>query len=119
MARNVIAFLTFILSTRLAGSANILAIFVYSFSTSYLVVLPYIKALINNGHNITCISTVGNLPDIEGVRHIRIIALDHLVDGEENIILFFLVIFIKCWSSFLSVTLCNNLNTLIDTRDVY
>lgn len=86
VARNVIAFLTLIVCTSLAASANILAIFAYSSSISYLVVVPYIKALINNGHNITWISTVGHLPDIEGVRHIRILALDRLVDGEQNII---------------------------------
>lgn len=82
LARNVVALLTLVLCARFVESANILAIFTYTFSTPYLVVLPYIEALINNGHNITIISPVDNLPDIHGVRHIRVPAIDRLIYGK-------------------------------------
>ncbi|XP_034484460.1 UDP-glucuronosyltransferase 2C1-like [Drosophila innubila] len=65
-------------------SANILAIFSYTFSTPYLVVKPYIKALIAKGHNVTVISSVNLLPDIDGVRHIRAAALDQVIDHIIN-----------------------------------
>lgn len=82
LARNVVALLTLVLCTPFAGSANILAIFTYTFSTPYLVAIPYLEALINNGHNITIISPAENLPDIHGVRHIRVPAMDRLINGK-------------------------------------
>lgn len=81
VAQIVVALLTLVLCMRLVESANILAIFTYTFSTPYLVVIPYVQALIDNGHNITIISPVENLPDIKDVRHIRVPALDRLIYG--------------------------------------
>jgi len=65
-ARVVVVLLAILLCTRKSQSANILAVFAYTFGTPYLVVQPYIKALIAKGHNITVISSVGFLSDIEG-----------------------------------------------------
>lgn len=81
VAQIVVALLTLVLCMRLVESANILAIFTYTFSTPYLVVIPYVQALVDNGHNITIISPVENLPDIKDVRHIRVPALDRLIYG--------------------------------------
>lgn len=81
VAQIVVALLMLVLCMRLIESANILAIFTYTFSTPYLVVIPYIQALVDNGHNITIISPVENLPDIKDVRHIRVPALDRLIYG--------------------------------------
>lgn len=72
--------LALLLCTRISQSANILAIFSYSFSTPYLVVQPYIKALIAKGHNVTIISSVKFISDIDGVRHIRAAALDQVIE---------------------------------------
>jgi len=79
-ARIVAVLLALLLCTRLTQSANILAIFSYTFSTPYLVVKPYIKALIAKGHNVTIISSVNLIPDIDGARHIRVAALDQVID---------------------------------------
>lgn len=81
VAQIVVALLSLVLCMRLVQSANILAIFTYTFSTPYLVVIPYVQALVDNGHNITIISPVENLPDIKDVRHIRVPALDRLIYG--------------------------------------
>lgn len=81
VAQIVVALLSLVLCMRLVESANILAIFTYTFSTPYLVVIPYVQALVDNGHNITIISPVENLPDIKDVRHIRVPALDRLIYG--------------------------------------
>jgi len=82
LARVVVVLLELALCTRLTYSANILAIFSYTFNTPYLVVQPYIKGLIGRGHNVTIISPVSLLPDIESVRHIRIKNLDQVIDCE-------------------------------------
>lgn len=93
-AKFVVTFLTLVLCTDFARSANILAIFAYTYSSPYLVVTPYIKALLKNGHNITIISSVEYLSDIEGVRLIRIPDIDQLLKGKKKINVFFQLIFI-------------------------
>jgi len=80
--RVVVIFFKLLLCSRITQSANILAVFAYTFGTPYMVVKPYIKALIAKGHNITVISSVRFLPDIEGVRHIRVPKLDQAIDGK-------------------------------------
>lgn len=85
VARIVIALSTLGFCMRLVESANILAIFSYTFSTPYLVVIPYVQALVNNGHNLTIISPVENLPDIKDVRHIRVPEMDRLIYGMRGI----------------------------------
>ncbi|KAH8418015.1 hypothetical protein KR222_010573 [Zaprionus bogoriensis] len=84
VARVVVALLTLVLATPLAESANILGIFSYSFSTPYLVVTPYVQALLRNGHNLTMISPAENLQDIPGVRHIRVPGVDELISDLMN-----------------------------------
>lgn len=93
-AKYVVTFLTLVLCTDFARSANILAIFAYTYSSPYLVITPYIKALLNNGHNVTIISSVEHLSDIEGVRHIRIPDIDQLLKGKKMITVSFQLIFI-------------------------
>ncbi|KAH8414352.1 hypothetical protein KR215_003852 [Drosophila sulfurigaster] len=83
-ARVFVALLAFVLCTRSTQSENILALFSYTFSTPYTVVKPYIKALVHNGHNVTIISSKELLPDIENVRHIRVAALDRIIEHVMN-----------------------------------
>ncbi|KAH8310459.1 hypothetical protein KR044_001512, partial [Drosophila immigrans] len=83
-ARVVVALLALFLSTRPAQSENILALFAYTFSTPYSVAIPYIKALIHNGHNVTVISSLGFLPDIKDVRHIRVASIDQIIEHVMN-----------------------------------
>ncbi|XP_060646083.1 UDP-glycosyltransferase UGT4-like [Drosophila nasuta] len=78
IARVVVALFAIFLCTRSTQSENILGIFWYTFSTPYKVVKPYIQALVNKGHNVTIISSVDLLPDIENVRHIRVAAIDQV-----------------------------------------
>ncbi|KAH8414637.1 hypothetical protein KR215_011199, partial [Drosophila sulfurigaster] len=78
IVRVVTALFAILLYTREVQTENILGIFWYTFSTPYKVVQPYFQALVHNGHNVTIISSVGLLPDIENVRHIRVAALDRL-----------------------------------------
>ncbi|XP_034487524.1 2-hydroxyacylsphingosine 1-beta-galactosyltransferase-like [Drosophila innubila] len=80
----VVVVLALLLCSRVTQSANILGIFSYTFGTPYLVVKPYIKALIAKGHNVTVISSVRFLPDIEGVRHIRVSNLDQAIEDIMN-----------------------------------
>ncbi|XP_062122451.1 UDP-glycosyltransferase UGT4-like [Drosophila sulfurigaster albostrigata] len=79
-AQVFVALITLVLCTRSTQSENILGIFSYTFSTPYKVVKPYFEALVHNGHNVTIISSKELLPDIENVRHIRIAALDLLIE---------------------------------------
>lgn len=67
-----------------ALAANILAIFSYCSASSFLFLTPYMTALVQKGHQLTIISA-GNkyLADIDGARHIRVNALDHLMAGEQ------------------------------------
>jgi len=81
-AKVVVALLALALCTRITQSANILGIFWYTFSTPYLLVQPYIKALVANGHNITIISSARFIADIKSVRHIRVSTLDEVIDGK-------------------------------------
>ncbi|EDV54001.2 uncharacterized protein Dere_GG12426 [Drosophila erecta] len=71
----------------LAQGAQILGIFPYYYGSPFLVVRPWIEALVQRGHNVTLITPDGMLPDMEGVRHIRVqklreqfIATDHFLD---------------------------------------
>ncbi|XP_060646078.1 UDP-glycosyltransferase UGT4-like [Drosophila nasuta] len=79
-AQVFVALFALVLCTRSTQSENILGIFSYTFSTPYKVVKPYFEALVHNGHNVTIISPNKLLPDIENVRHIRISALDLLIE---------------------------------------
>ncbi|KAH8312487.1 hypothetical protein KR044_011013 [Drosophila immigrans] len=63
----------------LTHAAHILAVFSYSFPAPFLLVAPYMKALVQNGHQVTIVSSVSHLADIEGARHIRIQPLDQLM----------------------------------------
>ncbi|XP_017113953.1 UDP-glycosyltransferase UGT4 [Drosophila elegans] len=67
-----------LLCPRLAETENILAIFSYTFGSSYLLVTPYLKNLAQRGHQLTVISSVADMPDIEAVHHIRVPKLDML-----------------------------------------
>ncbi|XP_062123422.1 UDP-glycosyltransferase UGT4-like [Drosophila sulfurigaster albostrigata] len=74
-AKILVALFTLVLCTRSTQS----------FSTPYTVVKPYIKALVHNGHNVTVISSKQLLPDIENVRHIRVAAIDQVIEYVTNI----------------------------------
>ncbi|XP_023034773.1 UDP-glycosyltransferase UGT5 [Drosophila willistoni] len=80
--------ITFILAMcvllRLAQSSDILAIAAYTFPSPYLVWTPYLRALVERGHQVTMVSSVGVLDDIEGVRHIRLPQLDKTINGIMN-----------------------------------
>ncbi|XP_032311139.1 UDP-glycosyltransferase UGT4-like [Drosophila ananassae] len=53
-------------------AASILAVFPYRLEHLFHVVRPLMKALTVRGHNITMITPMGMLEDIDGVRHIRV-----------------------------------------------
>ncbi|KAH8414636.1 hypothetical protein KR215_011198, partial [Drosophila sulfurigaster] len=80
IAQVVVALLSLVLCKHLTQSENILGVFSYTFSTPYNVVKPYIKDLVHNGHNVTIISSISFLPDIENVRHIRVAGVDRLIE---------------------------------------
>ncbi|XP_016949796.1 UDP-glycosyltransferase UGT4 [Drosophila biarmipes] len=61
-----------------AETENILAIFSYTFGSSYLLITPFLKHLVQRGHQLTVISSVKEMPHIEGVHHIRVQKLDML-----------------------------------------
>ncbi|ALC46938.1 CG16732 [Drosophila busckii] len=48
--------------------------------TPYLVVRPFLEKLVARGHELTIISAVLFLPDIKGARHVRVNALDRLIN---------------------------------------
>ncbi|XP_039491507.1 UDP-glycosyltransferase UGT4-like isoform X2 [Drosophila santomea] len=60
------------LNFNLAEGANILGVFSYHYGSAFQVVRPWIEALLERGHNVTLITPDEMLPDIEGVRHIRV-----------------------------------------------
>lgn len=62
--------------------ASILAVFPYRLDQLFLVVRPLMKALTERGHNITMITPMGMLEDIDGVRHIRVPMLNTHMHGE-------------------------------------
>lgn len=68
---------------QLAHGANILAIFSYSFPSPYLLVAPYMKALVNQGHQVTIVSSPYHLSDIDGAHHIRVQNLGRLMVGKS------------------------------------
>lgn len=70
------------LYVQLAHGANILAIFSYSFPSPYLLVAPYMKALVDQGHRVTIISSPYHLSNIDGAHHIRVQKLGQLMDGK-------------------------------------
>ncbi|XP_016974957.2 UDP-glycosyltransferase UGT4 [Drosophila rhopaloa] len=69
-----------LLGPKLAETENILAIFSYTFGSSYLLITPYLKSLAQRGHQLTVISSVSEMPHIEGVHHIRVPKLDMLME---------------------------------------
>lgn len=67
-----------------ALAANILAIFSYCSASSFLLLTPYMTTLVQKGHQVTIISAGKKyFADIDGARHIRVSALDHLMAGEQ------------------------------------
>ncbi|EDW15711.1 UDP-glycosyltransferase UGT5 [Drosophila mojavensis] len=63
-----------------ALAANILAIFSYCSASSFLLLTPYMTTLVQKGHQVTIISAGKKyFADIDGARHIRVSALDHLM----------------------------------------
>jgi len=64
-------------------AANILGVFPYRLPSPFQMVRPLVKALVKRGHSVTMITPLGYLPDIEGVRHIRVPELNRLMDGES------------------------------------
>ncbi|XP_020812946.1 UDP-glucuronosyltransferase 2B20 isoform X2 [Drosophila serrata] len=73
------ALLCGLLCPQLARTENILAIFSYTFGSSYLLITPYIRSLVERGHQVTLISSSTEMPEIEGVHHIRVAKLDMLM----------------------------------------
>jgi len=67
-----------LLCPKVAETENILAIFSYTFGSSYLLITPFLKSLVQRGHQLTVISAVKEMPHIEGVHHIRVPKLDML-----------------------------------------
>jgi len=59
-------------------AANILGVFPYRLPSPFQMVRPLVKALVKRGHSVTMITPLGYLPDIEGVRHIRVPELNIL-----------------------------------------
>lgn len=70
------------LQAQLAYGANILAIFSYSFPSPFLLVTPYMEALVRQGHQVTIISSPLHLSNIDGAHHIRVHKLAGLMDGK-------------------------------------
>ncbi|ALC45682.1 Ugt86Dh [Drosophila busckii] len=67
---------------------NILAVFGYAFSSPYLLVTPYINALVAKGHRVTLLTASKHMPLLPGVQHIRISSLDRQMEElKENPIL--------------------------------
>ncbi|KAH8277055.1 hypothetical protein KR026_004440, partial [Drosophila bipectinata] len=65
-----------LLEPQIVKSENILGIFSYTFGSSYLLIEPYLRQLVQRGHQLTIISAVTHLPHIEGAHHIRVARLD-------------------------------------------
>ncbi|XP_030571735.1 UDP-glucuronosyltransferase 2B15-like [Drosophila novamexicana] len=78
------ALLIFSLCLQLTHAANILAVFSYSFPSPFLLVAPYMKALVQKGHQVTIISARNHLANIDGARHIRVEMLDQLMEDLSN-----------------------------------
>ncbi|EDV49559.1 UDP-glucuronosyltransferase 2C1 [Drosophila erecta] len=70
-----------LLCPKLTNAENILAVFSYTFGSSYLLITPYLRNLIQRGHQVTLISAVTIMPHIEGVHHIRVPRLDMLMEA--------------------------------------
>ncbi|KAI8045765.1 UDP-glucosyltransferase 2-like isoform X1 [Drosophila gunungcola] len=77
----------------MAKAANILGIFPYHCEAPFLVVRPWVQALVRRGHNVTLVTPEGLLPDIEGVRHIRVSKVNqHMQEmSDSDLILDFLI----------------------------
>ncbi|XP_022209985.2 UDP-glycosyltransferase UGT4 [Drosophila obscura] len=74
-----------LLGQQTAQTANILAVFSYSFGSSYNLVRPYIQRLVQRGHQVTVISgPISFMADIEGVQHIRVASLKQLSEELEE-----------------------------------
>jgi len=74
-----------LLCPKLAETENILAIFSYTFGSSYLLITPFLKSLVQRGHQLTVISAVKEMPHIEGVHHIRVPKLDMLRQCNDHL----------------------------------
>nr|NP_001262470.1 UDP-glycosyltransferase family 303 member A1, isoform B [Drosophila melanogaster]NP_652621.1 UDP-glycosyltransferase family 303 member A1, isoform A [Drosophila melanogaster]AAF54598.1 UDP-glycosyltransferase family 303 member A1, isoform A [Drosophila melanogaster]AGB95852.1 UDP-glycosyltransferase family 303 member A1, isoform B [Drosophila melanogaster] len=68
-----------LLCPKLTNAENILAVFSYTFGSSYLLITPFLRNLVQRGHQLTLISAVTIMPHIEGVHHIRVPKLDMLM----------------------------------------
>ncbi|XP_017142585.1 UDP-glucuronosyltransferase 1-9 [Drosophila miranda] len=74
-----------LLGQQTAQTANILAVFAYTFGSSYVLVRPYLQNLVQRGHQLTVISApVSYMGDIEGVQHIRVESLKKLSEDLEE-----------------------------------
>lgn len=72
-----------LLCPKLTNAENILAVFSYTFGSSYLLITPFLRNLVQRGHQLTLISAVTIMPHIEGVHHIRVPKLDMLMKSNE------------------------------------
>ncbi|XP_037719401.1 UDP-glycosyltransferase UGT4 [Drosophila subpulchrella] len=61
-------------------AANILGVFPYRLPSPFQMVRPLVQALVKRGHSVTMITPLSFLPDIDGVRHIRVPELNRLMD---------------------------------------
>nr|XP_044251378.1 UDP-glycosyltransferase UGT4-like [Drosophila takahashii]XP_044251379.1 UDP-glycosyltransferase UGT4-like [Drosophila takahashii] len=68
------------LSLDLGLAADILGVFPYRLPSPFQMVRPLMRALVERGHKVTMITPEGYLPDIVGVRHIRVPMLNRLID---------------------------------------
>ncbi|XP_034488823.1 UDP-glucuronosyltransferase 2B15 [Drosophila innubila] len=84
VGRKANALLVLGLCLQLTYAANILAVFTYTSHSPFLLVEPYMRALVRNGHQITIVSSVKPLEDIDGARHIRVPMLDQLMEDLFN-----------------------------------
>ncbi|KAH8356386.1 hypothetical protein KR084_009555 [Drosophila pseudotakahashii] len=78
LALGLLLHLNFHLDLGLA--ADILGVFPYRLPSPFQMVRPLMRALVERGHRVTMITPVGYLPDIVGVRHIRVPMLNRLID---------------------------------------
>ncbi|KAM8705493.1 hypothetical protein ACLKA7_009880 [Drosophila subpalustris] len=72
------------LCLQVTQAANILAIFTFTSKSPFILVAPYMRALVRNGHQITIVSQLKYMDEIEGARHIRVPMLDQLMEDLLN-----------------------------------
>ncbi|XP_017046356.1 UDP-glucosyltransferase 2-like [Drosophila ficusphila] len=75
------------LNFKLGETANILGLFPYQYTSPFLVVKPFVQALVERGHNVTLI-TSKSMPDVKGIRHLRVSKLNErfqeMFKGDEK-----------------------------------